>query len=437
MAAGANGFLVKPVDRATLADQLKHLDLKGHSQNSVVSSTTGDGTATEPQVQSQPAVELPARVDSNASFLSSKAPTSPDRPIRVMIVDDSVVVRGMVSSLLEEDPEIEVVARAADGRIALEKLSSSQPDVILLDIEMPVMNGFETLQAIRKRDSRLPVIMFSSLTERGAEATLDALMLGANDYVPKPGGTDMRDPQAARLAICRELIPKIKQLAVSTANRPTRSSLAKTTAAHRPALNPQQRIDIVAIGVSTGGPQALDTLLPKIVPDCPVPIVIVQHMPPTFTRHLAARLSLVHAIPVGEGQEGQELLPGQVYLAPGGYHMQVEQGVGKVRIRLNEDPPVNACRPSVDVLFQSVAKAYGSSSLAVILTGMGDDGLRACRQLSERGSRIIAQDERTSVIWGMPGQVARAGLADAVLPLDQIGDEIIRCLRSRRNRSPS
>jgi two-component system chemotaxis response regulator CheB len=352
--------------------------------------------------------------------------------IGVLVVDDSVVVRGVISKLLGEDPNITVVGTAANGKIGLEQVSRLKPDVVLLDVEMPVMDGLEMLKQLRQSDPHLPVIMFSSLTERGAAVTLDALLLGANDYVSKPGGTGMKDADAGKRAIRQELIPKIKQFAAVSSKGSASTAAAVPVSARRAAE--KQRIDVVAIGVSTGGPQALAQLLPQFVADCPVPILVVQHMPPMFTRHLAERLSAKFDLPVSEGEQGLELAPGHVYIAPGGYHMQISGAHRRRCIQLNSEPPENACRPAVDVLLRSVAENYGAASLTVILTGMGNDGMRGCRQLRELGGRIIVQDEPSSVVWGMPGHVARAGLADKILPLDELGAEIKRIVWE--NRSP-
>jgi two-component system chemotaxis response regulator CheB len=414
LAAGANDYMVKPVTGQTLAEKLTKLGIP------VVAEVSPD------KVERQG----PSPAADKVTLLTGARPSrpSPSARIRVLIVDDSVVVRGVISSLLGEDPDIEVAGTAADGRIALEKLARTKPDVVLLDIEMPVMNGFETLKELRARDPRLPVIMFSSLTERGAAATLDALLLGANDYVPKPGGTAMRDAEAGKQAIREELIPKIKQFATTRLERCAAQAAAPIPAAtRRPTA--RQRIDVVAIGVSTGGPKALSLLLPMFVPGCPVPTLIVQHMPPMFTSHLADRLSSKFDLRVREGDDGRQLQPGHVYIAPGGHHMQIKRLGERVQVHLNEDLPENSCRPSADVLFRSVAAVYGAASLTVVLTGMGDDGLRGCRQLHELGGHILVQDEQSSVVWGMPGQVARAGLADEILPLDSLGAAISRRVR--------
>jgi two-component system chemotaxis response regulator CheB len=426
MEAGANDFLVKPVTKQMMTEKLTSLGITLPQPRTSADPPQRDRQTQAPTAPT-PRTPAPPRSSTQRSSTSRSAPTG------VLIVDDSVVVRGVISSLLTEDPDLEVVGTAANGKLGLEKISRVNPDVVLLDIEMPVMNGLEMLKKLRKRDPRLPVIMFSSLTERGAAATLDALLLGANDYVAKPGGTAMADAEAGKQAIRQELIPKIKQFpGTHGKRRAARTAAAVPTPTRRPAT--EHRIDVVTIGVSTGGPQALARLLPVFVPNCPVPIVVVQHMPPMFTRHLAARLSEKFDLPVCEGADGDELQPGHVYIAPGGYHMQIERVDARPRIRLNKDPPENACRPSVDVLLRSVAETYAAASLTVVLTGMGNDGASGCRQLHELGGWIIVQDEQSSVVWGMPGYVAREGLADKVLPLDEIGAEINRRVWEKRSR---
>jgi len=354
--------------------------------------------------------------------------------IRVLVVDDAVVVRQLVSSVLNHDPDLEVVGVAANGRIALTKIPMVNPDAVILDVEMPEMGGLETLMAIRASYPNLPVIMFSALTERGAVTTLDALALGANDYVAKPTG--VRDLAASQEHIRAELIPKIKAFCAKQIDRPdvivkrpVSPPLVRTTRQHH------HRIDVVALGVSTGGPNALAALIPTIPADFPVPIVIVQHMPPVFTKSLANRLASLSAIDVYEGAEGETLRPGAAWIAPGDYHMVLTRELSAVQIGTHQEPRENSCRPAVDVLFRSVAKVYGCHTLAVILTGMGNDGLQGCRHILEADGQIIVQDEASSVVWGMPGAVTKAGLAEKVLPLDQIGSEIIR--RVQRDRAPS
>ncbi len=359
--------------------------------------------------------------------------------IRVLVVDDAVVFRRLVADELSRDADLEVVGTAANGQIALARMTQVTPDVVILDVEMPEMDGLTTLKNLRKTHPRLPVIMFSALTERGAEATLDALALGATDYFTKPSNTGGLD---ASLQVIREqLIPKIKALCLQDGRdaRPARrdDSTARSSAVgaaprplvSRPAPGPAH---VLAIGASTGGPNALAEIFRRLPADFPVPIVIVQHMPPMFTRLLAERLSTEYAIPVQEASPGAVLEPGKAWIAPGDYHMVVARDGLQVRMRVHQDPPENSCRPAVDVLLRSVAQAFGPKALTVILTGMGQDGLRGCQFVREAGGQILAQDEATSVVWGMPGYVARAGLADRVLPLSLIADEILRRVRPDR-----
>lgn len=354
--------------------------------------------------------------------------------IRILIVDDAVVVRSRVSKVLSSTPGLEVVGVAANGRIALAKIPQVNPDVVILDVEMPEMNGLETLAAIRKSYPLIRVIMFSTLTERGATATLEALSLGATDYATKPNNPDSID--AAIQHIRDDLIPKIRVLGSGAANSQMLTVDARLiTAPNQPlttkVVSNPNRVDVVAIGVSTGGPNALADVLPEFPADFPVPIVIVQHMPPMFTSLLAERLASKTKIRVEEAVPGAVLEPGHAWIAPGDFHMIVERD-GIVRIGTHQEPPENSCRPAVDVLFRSVAEAYGGGAIAVVLTGMGQDGLRGCKCIRSVGGQILAQDEASSVVWGMPGFVANAGLADQVLPLDQIGGEIIRRVRKNR-----
>jgi two-component system chemotaxis response regulator CheB len=351
--------------------------------------------------------------------------------IQIMIVDDSLVVRKVLTDVLSSDPDLSIAGWASNGRLALVKLQKLRPDIILLDIEMPEMNGLETIPAIRKILPHTPIIMFSTLTERGAEATLDAFALGASDYVAKPSNENMA---AASEAIHRDLVPKIKALC----HLPVRiqnpvSGLASSIAPlQRPVIRyhvgaPRSSpLKIIAIGVSTGGPDALAKLLPSFPANFPLPVVIAQHMPPIFTKLLAKRLASKCALPVREGQPGDLLGPSCVWIAPGDYHMVVNEKDQCMRLGTHQGPRENYCRPSVDVLFRSVAACYGANSLGVILTGMGQDGLKGCEALCAGGASVIVQDEASSVVWGMPGFVARAGLAEKILPLDQIGNEILR-----------
>jgi two-component system, chemotaxis family, protein-glutamate methylesterase/glutaminase len=353
----------------------------------------------------------------------------PGGRIRVMVVDDSVVIRRLVAQVLETDPMIEVVGTASNGAIGLQRIPQFNPDVITLDIEMPDMNGLEMLRRVRREYPQLRVIMFSTLTERGAAITLEALTLGADDYVAKAGNEGSLDRSLARLR--EEMIPKIKQFF----RMPGSSEAAKLS--HAPAATPalvaapvaeglKLRPKVLVIGVSTGGPTALGAILPAFPANFPLPVLLVQHMPPLFTRLLAERLNASCQLTVEEASQGQAVEVGKILIAPGDFHMKVALSAGGVRVCLDQSPRQNSCRPAVDVLFASVAELYGGAVLAVILTGMGQDGLRGVQVLRARGARILVQDQASSVVWGMPGAVANAGLADRVLPLDEIVFEILR-----------
>jgi len=354
--------------------------------------------------------------------------------VRILVVDDSVVVRRMLSDSLSADPQLEVVGSAANGNIALARIPQLNPDIVVLDVEMPELDGLETLKRIRQTHLFLPVIMFSTLTQRGAAATLDALSLGANDYVTKPA--NVGGVQQALEHIRAELIPKIKVFGrkgtrsdFATARRlaPTATSGSKSMAAPR---RPSGSVEIVAIGVSTGGPNALNELVPTFPADFSVPLLIVQHMPPVFTKLLADRLHSKSQIQVEEGAPDQAVEAGRAFIAPGNFHMIVQKVDQTVRIKTNQEPPENSCRPAVDVLFRSVAQTYGACALGVVMTGMGQDGLRGCEEIRKAGGQVFVQDEATSVVWGMPGYVANAGLADQILPLNELGSEIVRKVRA-------
>jgi two-component system, chemotaxis family, protein-glutamate methylesterase/glutaminase len=348
-------------------------------------------------------------------------------PIRVLVVDDSSVIRKVLCEALASDPTIEVVGTAADGRIALAKLPQLHPDLVTLDVEMPNMSGLETIAEIRKLYPKLPIIMFSTLTERGASTTLDALALGASDYVTKPSNTGSLEVTIGKIR--QDLLPKIKAFCGN--RKPVDSPSQKPQPrAEKPsvvtAARSLSRVDILAIGTSTGGPNALAELLPAIPHEFPIPIVIVQHMPPLFTRLLAERLNKQTAIRVLEGESGKQLEPGQAWIAPGDHHMTVQRQGTSVLLAMNQEPHENSCRPAVDPLFRSVAKSYGANALAVVLTGMGSDGVNGAQHIREKGGQVYVQDEASSVVWGMPGQVAAAGYADRVYPLGSMAQEIVR-----------
>lgn len=342
----------------------------------------------------------------------------------VLVVDDSLVMHRLLRDAITEDGVFEVQT-AISGANALSLIGQAVPDLVILDIEMPDIDGIETLRRIRKVNASLPVVMFSSRTERGAEATIDSLMLGASDYATKPSND--RGVAGALEAIRQQLMPKVRAL-TGRAKPPV---TAAVTVSDRHLLQPGQdlkscrgRVEVVAIGSSTGGPNALAEVVPLLRNDLGVPVVIVQHMPPVFTRFLAERLNASSPLTVHEAQGGEKLQAGQVWIAPGDFHMIVKKSGPNSYLELHQGPQENSCRPSVDVLFRSVNIAFPGSALGIILTGMGQDGLLGATQMAASGSVVLAQDEATSVVWGMPGFVARAGLADKVLPISEIAPEI-------------
>ena len=354
-----------------------------------------------------------------------------------MVVDDSVVVRKIVTDVLSQDPAITVVGTAPNGRLAVAKLEQLKPELVTMDIEMPDMNGIEAVRAIRggmggRQHSRVPIIMFSTLTERGASATLDALSSGANDYVTKPAnvGSVAQSMESVR----EQLVPKIKALTGRplTAGAPAapvapvvpRPPVARTRARQEPA--------VLVIGSSTGGPEALTKVLPLLPAALPVPVLLVQHMPPVFTRQFAQRLDRLCSLDVVEAVAGTPLAPGTVHIAPGDFHLTVKSTGGIRRTALDQGAPENFCRPAVDVLFRSAVAAYDGAVLGVVLTGMGSDGRIGTGQIREAGGTVVAQDQATSVVWGMPGAVTQAGHADEVLPLGRIAEAITRLLPTVR-----
>ena len=347
---------------------------------------------------------------------------------KVLVVDDAMLIRRLVSDVLAADPAIEVVGEAANGKIALQKLAQLNPDLVTLDVEMPEMNGLQTLKEIRKSHPRLPVIMFSAVTERGAADTLEALHYGASDYVTKPGNVAGRDLAQARIR--EDLVPKIKSLCRVVPVLPKGSKPAGGMRAATPftlrALGPAINADIVGISVSTGGPAALGEIAQKLPADFRTPLIVVPHMAPMFTKFFAERLATQTKLRVVEPVSGQTLEPGVIYVAPGDFHFTVRKRNGAAVCLLDQQPPLHSHRPAADTLFKSVADAYGSRALAMVLTGMGQDGLRGCEDITAAGGRVIVQDEASSVVWEMAGLVAKAGLADAVLPLGDLAGELVR-----------
>jgi two-component system chemotaxis response regulator CheB len=342
---------------------------------------------------------------------------------RILIVDDSHLVQKVISRVIDSHPMLEVAGTAANGRIALDMIAEISPDLVTLDILMPEMDGLQTLIELRKRWPDIRTIMISSLTDRGTDAALDALAIGANDYVIKPGSSGGVVGYSEQLS--KDLLPKIIALCGIEQNwkKPNHSREIKSSVTDLQARlrSPdKQRFEILAIGVSTGGPDALAKILPKLPADFAVPIVIVQHMPAGFTEKLAQRLNTSVSLTVKEAQVGDKVRAGTIYIAPGDYHMVLDRIDDEVLITLNQDPQVNSCRPAVDTLFKSVADVYGSAALAVVMTGMGRDGFAGAELLTKAGSTILVQDKASSIVWGMPGLIANAGLATEVIPLDKI-----------------
>ena len=408
MRLGANDFVAKPFTPSELTEHLNAL-----------------GLITKPDKKSGklPSISPPFLPDVSKSDRTQD--NSIKKPIRLLLVDDSAVIRGILTKTLRVLPGIEVTGTAANGEKALAFLEKVRVDVVLLDIEMPVMDGLETLRHLRKQYPRLPVVMFSSLTGRGAKATLEALVAGANDYVTKPTATDT---ESIIEKVESELVPKIKAV-----YRPPRfgQSCAKETTPPKSTFKPHQtkkshKISVIVIAVSTGGPSALAEILPHLTVAHAPPIVIVQHMPKEFTGHLATRLSKMCDQRVSEARNDEALLSEHIYMAPGGVHLEIQKHGREVKLALHDGPPENSCRPSADILFRSASRLFGSDVLALVLTGMGSDGLLGSKVIASAGGTVIAQDEPSSVVWGMPGQVVRAGIADAITPLDCIGPDVAR-----------
>lgn len=372
---------------------------------------------------------------------ASASITAPLDHLRVMVVDDSIVIRGLITRVLKEDASIHIVASVSNGEKAVERVKEGDIDVVVLDIEMPVMDGLTALPKMLDVQPDLVVIMASTLTTRNAGVSLQALEAGAMDYIPKP--TTNKDLFSAE-DFRRELLRKVKSLGgaakrkrsrtggavhkPASAQAPSGVALASTPTQLRPASAVTPRV--VAIASSTGGPVALQKVLAQIGSNFSVPIVITQHMPATFTELLAANLSRETGIVCREAKNGDPLIPGQVLIAPGDYHMLFEKQGSEVRVALSQGEPENFCRPAADPMLRSLTEIFKSSVLCVVLTGMGSDGRNGCESIVKAAGTVIAQDELTSVVWGMPGAVSRANLCHAVLPLEQIGQKInsmVRC----------
>lgn len=373
-----------------------------------------------------------------------------NRNLRVLVVDDTIVYRTAISDIIKQIPGVELVGVAHNGKIALAKIGTLKPDILTLDIEMPVMNGLEVLAEIQKNHPGIGAIMLSTLTADGSEMTMRALELGAFDFILKPQSTSVAE---GKLEIKRNLQPMLEAFARSktasgllsrkiapTRAQPVLRSLALgqtaenkvATQTRTPASSLKRgKSEIVTIGISTGGPNALTQMLPKLPGDIGVPVLIVQHMPPVFTKSLAASLDKKCALTVKEAEEGETIQPNVVYIAPGGKQMKLSAGAdGKNRcIKLTNDPPENSCRPSVDYLFRSIGDYYVGRATAVIMTGMGSDGTKGLGILKEKGAHIIGQDETSCVVYGMPKAPADLGYIHVVAPLIKIADEIIKSVR--------
>lgn len=370
------------------------------------------------------------------NFAAKNNQSTTSNPYRVMIVDDSAVIRGFLTRWLQDEKDIEVVSSASNGIYALREFEKTRPEIVVLDIEMPEMDGMTALPKLIELDPDVKVIMASTLTRRNADISMQAMAKGAADYIPKPESTrDAKDKDAFQ----RELIEKIKALGSTRRRRsggaPIIAAKAKVTGglvpekkigiyqnvpiklrANKPGLMPQ----ILAVGSSTGGPQALFSVFEKLKGKISQPIFITQHMPATFTAILAEHLTKVFGNLCAEAVDGEKVVNNRVYVAPGDWHMTVEKDGADVVVKLNQNAPENYCRPAVDPMLRSLNSVYGSRVLTVILTGMGHDGLKGSELMAESGGYLIGQDEPSSVVWGMPGAVATAGLCNAVLPLDDI-----------------
>jgi two-component system chemotaxis response regulator CheB len=355
-------------------------------------------------------------------------------PIRVMVVDDSAVIRGVLARTLESDPEITVVHSVGNGQLAVAAVQRASVDIIVLDIEMPVMDGLTALPKLLAAAPGAKVLMASTLTQKNAEVSLRAMQAGAADYVPKPSSTQITGASEFK----RELLAKVKALGrrrsgvrtARPATAPGQPAPRLHAAAHagpialrQPSTTPPQ---VIAIGSSTGGPQALFKIVAELPANLRQPILITQHMPPTFTTILAEHIGKLAKRPVAEGRDGEPVQAGRVYVAPGDFHMVVDASGGQRTIRLSKEPPENFCRPAVDPMFRSVARAYGNAVLGVVLTGMGSDGAKGGQAVAAAGGTVVAQDEATSVVWGMPGAAAAAGICSAVLPLAEIAPYVAR-----------
>lgn len=343
-------------------------------------------------------------------------------PVRIMIVEDSAVVRSLMGRWIAAEPGFAVVAAAADGRAALDLVDEAQPDIVLLDLAMPVLDGVATLPLLLRQRPGMSVVVVSTLTQRNAVISLRCLAAGAVDCLPKPSG---RLDSAASATFRAELIAKLQGLTTRHRRREVGAAVLTGSEVTRLLEKPGTRAEAILIGASTGGPRAVIQVLRGLAAAAErAPILIVQHMPPIFTAVFAVQITAETGIHAAEGRDGESVEPGRVYLAPGGTHMGLARTGGQPTIRLDHGPPVRHCRPAVDVLLREAAEIYGGATVAAVLTGMGTDGLEGARAITQAGGTVIAQDEESSVVWGMPGSVVKAGLARLVLPLADIAGAI-------------
>lgn len=365
----------------------------------------------------------------------------PADPVRVMVVDDSVVARNLAARWLEEQPGFEVVATCRSGQEAVDRVALIKPDVALLDVEMPGMDGIEALPLMLKARPGLAVLMNSSYTTRGAELSLRCLALGATDVLAKPSAQtakadDYRREFVARVQALGEFARRRRGAAGAARPLAPATALQPRPFAERVRVAPdaRQRVECLAIGCSTGGPQALMEIFRMMAGAFDdVPVLVTQHMPAGFTAALGEHLSRGAGVRAREAVDREPLLPGQIYIAPGGRHLSVQRSGAGVSTRIEDGPPVNFCKPSVDPMFRSASRAYGAGLVAVVLTGMGSDGATAAAAIASAGGRVIAQDEATSVVWGMPGAAAATGACTAVLPLKEIGPRVARMIERGRS----
>lgn len=357
--------------------------------------------------------------------------------VRVLIVDDTAFYRKIIKDVLMTFPDIEVIGSAPNGKIALDKIRQLNPDIITLDIEMPEMDGLETLRRLKVVRREVMAVMVSSHTKKGAKITMEALELGAFDFIAKPDSADLNknieDIKSQFKPVINAFLTKraVRSVSAQAAGVPNGVSSAADIAARMSKITSFVRPKIVAVGISTGGPQALAEVIPKLPGDLSAPVVIVQHMPPVFTKALAESLDKKSAVNVTEGKSGQVLEPASVYIAPGGSQMKVvsKPGTNKSLLAVTGDPPENHCKPSADYLFRSVANLYKNRSLGVIMTGMGADGALGLRLMKRNGCRVIAQDQQSCVVYGMPMEAVKAGVVDIILPLNQIAGKITQIVK--------